>query len=91
MLQQEEPDDYVIATGVTHSVLDLVKAAFGFLDLDWEKYVKVDERFVRPAEVDLLIGDASKAHKKLAWYPKVTFKELIQLMVSEDLRRLQGK
>lgn len=91
MLQQKEPDDYVIATGVTHSVLDLVKAAFGSLDLDWERYVNVDERFVRPAEVDLLIGDASKAHKKLGWHPKVSFEELIQLMVREDLKRLQGK
>jgi GDPmannose 4,6-dehydratase len=91
MLQQTEPDDYVIATGVTHSVLDLVKAAFGSLDLDWERYVNVDERFVRPAEVDLLIGDASKAHKKLGWHPKVSFEELIQLMVREDLKRLQGK
>ena len=91
MLQQEKPEDFVIATGITHSVLDLVKAAFGALDLDFEKYVKVDERYVRPAEVDLLIGDAAKAHEKLGWYPRLGFKELIELMVREDLKRLEGR
>jgi GDPmannose 4,6-dehydratase len=87
MLQQDTPEDFVIATGATHSVKDLVKAAFGHLDLDWEKYVRVDERYVRPAEVDLLIGDASKAERKLGWKPKVTFEELIKLMVESDLKR----
>ena len=91
MLQQEEPEDYVIATGKTHSVQDLVETAFGYLDLDWRKYVKVDKRFVRPAEVDLLIGDATKAHEELGWYPKVGFEELIKMMVDKDLRRHREK
>jgi GDPmannose 4,6-dehydratase len=87
MLQQDKPEDYVIATGITHSVRDLVKTAFGLLDLDWEKYVRVDERYVRPAEVDLLIGDPSKAREKLGWKPKVSFEELVKIMVEGDLKR----
>ena len=89
MLQQDEPDDYVIATGETHSVQALCEAAFGHLDLDWREYVVCDPQFFRPAEVDLLVGDASKAHAKLDWEPCVKFEELIQLMVAADLKALQ--
>lgn len=89
ILQQDEPDDYVVATGETHSVRELIEAAFSQLGLDWEKYVKVDKQFVRPAEVDLLVGDPSKAHKKLGWKPKVTFRELVKIMVEADLQREQ--
>ncbi len=85
MLQQDQADDYVIATGETHSVRELVEIAFSYLDLDYKDFVKVDERFIRPAEVDLLIGDASKARKVLGWKPEVSFKELIQMMVDADL------
>jgi GDPmannose 4,6-dehydratase len=85
MLQQEEPDDYVIATGETYSVREFLDEAFGYLDLDWKKYVEIDPRYFRPAEVDLLIGDASKARKKLGWEPKVTFKQLVRMMVDADL------
>ena len=85
MLQQDEPDDYVIASGQTHSVQELVEAAFGHAGLDWKEYVRVDPRFVRPAEVDLLIGDPTKAREKLGWQPLVTFEELIQMMVDSDL------
>jgi GDPmannose 4,6-dehydratase len=85
MLQQEEPDDYVIATGETYSVRELLDEAFGYLDLDWKEYVEIDPRYFRPAEVDLLIGDASKARKKLGWEPKVTFKQLVRMMVDADL------
>jgi len=86
MLQQEEPDDYVIATGETHTVRELLDLAFGHLSLNWQKYVKIDPRYYRPTEVDLLIGDASKAKKKLGWEPKVSFKELITMMVDSDLQ-----
>ncbi|MCX6999817.1 MAG: GDP-mannose 4,6-dehydratase [Candidatus Sumerlaeota bacterium] len=86
MLQQNEPDDYVIATGETHSVRELIELTFGYLDLDWQKYVKIDTRYVRPAEVDLLVGDASKAHRKLGWKPKVALKELVKMMVESDLQ-----
>ena len=89
MLQQDEPDDYVIATGETHSVRDLCEVAFSYLGLDYRDYVKVDPRFFRPAEVDLLVGDASKARAKLGWAPTVTFEELIHLMVDADLKLLQ--
>jgi GDPmannose 4,6-dehydratase len=89
MMQQEEPEDYVIATGETHSVQELVELAFGRLGLDWRQYVVQDARYYRPAEVDLLIGDASKARKKLGWEPKVTFRELVEMMVDADLARLQ--
>jgi len=88
MLQQPEPDDYVIATGETHSVRDLVETAFRHVGLDWQEYVVTDPAFVRPAEVDLLIGDASKAKSKLGWTPKTTFRQLIELMVDADLKRL---
>jgi GDPmannose 4,6-dehydratase len=87
MLQQEEPDDYVIATGEVHSVRDFVEAVFKYIGLDWQQYVKVDPRYVRPAEVDILVGDASKARKKLGWKPKVSFEELVKMMVDADLAR----
>lgn len=86
MMQQEKPDDYVIATGETHTVREFVQETFGNLGLDWEKYVKIDDKFLRPAEVQLLIGDATKAKKKLGWESKVNFKELVKMMVEEDLR-----
>jgi GDPmannose 4,6-dehydratase len=90
MLQQEEPDNYVIATGKTHSVEDFVRRAFEHLDLDYKDYVVTDPRFVRPAEVDLLLGDASHAFKELGWEPSVTFEELVSMMVETDLKRLSG-
>jgi GDPmannose 4,6-dehydratase len=89
MLQQEEPDDYVIATGETHSVQALCEVAFGYLGLDWREYVECDPQYFRPAEVDLLVGDASKARDRLGWEPSVRFEELIQLMVDADLKALQ--
>jgi GDPmannose 4,6-dehydratase len=89
MLQQKEPDDYVIATGQTHAVQELCEVAFGCLDLDWQRYVVSDPLFFRPAEVDLLVGDASKAHAKLGWEPSVDFERLIQLMVDADIKALQ--
>jgi GDPmannose 4,6-dehydratase len=88
MLQQSEPDDFVIATGRTHSVRDFVRLAFAAVDLDYERYVVQDRRFVRPAEVDLLIGDASKARRVLGWEPQVTFEQLVEMMVRADLERL---
>ncbi|MCK6628505.1 MAG: GDP-mannose 4,6-dehydratase [Anaerolineae bacterium] len=88
MLQHPEPDDYVVATGETHSVRELCQVAFDCVGLNWEDYVIVDEKFYRPAEVDLLIGDPSKAHAKLGWEPTVTFKELVELMVEADLAAL---
>ncbi|MCB1215680.1 MAG: GDP-mannose 4,6-dehydratase, partial [Deltaproteobacteria bacterium] len=89
MLQQEKPDDYVIATGQTHSVRDFVKLAFDAVDLNYEDFVKVDPKFYRPAEVDLLLGDASKAKKNLAWEPKLSFENLVYKMVEADLARLE--
>ena len=88
MLQQPQADDYVIATGISHSVKDLVEVAFGHAGLEWKQYVRTDPALLRPAEVDHLIGDASKAKRVLGWQPKVTFENLIQMMVDEDLRRL---
>jgi GDPmannose 4,6-dehydratase len=90
MLQQETADDYVIATGVSHSVRDLVQTAFGYAGLDWQKYVRIDPALLRPAEVDLLVGDASKARKQLGWTPSVTFAGLIAMMVDADLARLSS-
>lgn len=90
MLQQDEPDDYVIATGETHSVRELCEVAFGCVGLDYRDYVSVDPQYFRPAEVDLLVGDASKARAKLGWKPTVTFKELVQMMVEADLERLRS-
>ena len=88
MLQSDEPDDYVIATHESHSVQELCELAFARADLDWKKYVQVDSSLVRPAEVELLIGDPSKAKKKLGWEPKIRFKQLIEMMVDADLKRL---
>ncbi|MFZ4405103.1 MAG: GDP-mannose 4,6-dehydratase [Pseudobdellovibrionaceae bacterium] len=85
MLQQENPEDYVIATGETHTVQKFVELAFARADLDWKKYVKIDPKFYRPAEVDLLIGDYSKAKKNLGWEPKTSFKDLVHMMVDSDL------
>jgi len=85
MLQQDEPGDYVIATGERHSVREFCERAFGLLDLDWERYVEVDPRYLRPAEVDVLEGDASLARERLGWKPTVTFDELVELMVEADL------
>ncbi|MBN2208972.1 MAG: GDP-mannose 4,6-dehydratase [Candidatus Coatesbacteria bacterium] len=88
MLQQDGPDDYVVATGETHSVRELCQVAFSHLGLDYNQHVKVDERFIRPAEVDLLVGDASKARKVLGWRPRVSFKKLVEMMVDADLELL---
>jgi GDPmannose 4,6-dehydratase len=85
MLQQPQADDYVIATGETHSVGQFCELAFGHVDLDYREYVKVDPQFYRPAEVDLLIGDASKAKTRLGWEPRVTFNDLVREMVESDL------
>lgn len=90
MLQQDQPDDYVIATGETHSVQRLLEVAFGSVDLDWQQYAVQDERFMRPAEVDLLVGNPDKAGKKLGWEPRVTFEQLIQMMVEADIDRLKN-
>ena len=90
MLQQDQPDDYVVATGETHSVQELVETAFGYVGLDWHDFVVQDPRFMRPAEVDLLVGDPSKAGQVLGWEPKVTFTELIQMMVDADLALLKS-
>ena len=91
MLQQDQPGDYVVATGTTHSVQYLCETAFGYADLDWQEYVVQDPRFMRPAEVDLLVGDASKAKKVLDWEPTITFEEMIKEMLGKDLKRLQNE
>ena len=90
MLQQDTPDDYVIATGETHSVQEFLDLAFSHVNLDWHDYVEFDERYLRPAEVELLIGDPSKAKQVLGWEPTVTFKELVAIMVEADLQALGG-
>jgi GDPmannose 4,6-dehydratase len=87
MLQADEPDDFVLATGETHSVAEFLAEAFGHADLDWRDYVQIDERYYRPAEVDVLIGDYSKAKAKLGWEPNVRFKELVRMMVDADRER----
>ncbi len=87
MLQQPEPDDYVISTGETHSVRDFCQFAFQYAGLNWEEFVKIDPQFVRPAEVDLLIGDCTKAKNKLGWKPEVSFKGLVEMMTDADLKR----
>ncbi len=91
MLQQENPDDYVIATGETHSVREFLLESFSHAGLDWEKYVAIDPRYFRPAEVDLLIGDPAKAKKQLGWEPKVTFQELVKIMVDADIQSLNDE
>lgn len=91
MLQQDTPNDFVIATGETHTIRELLDVAFGFVGLDWHKYVKIDPKYFRPTEVDILQGDASKAKYLLDWEPKTKFKELIELMVEHDRNNLRSK
>ena len=91
MLQQDRPDDFVVCTGETHSVREFCEAAFSRVDLDWEKYVVVDEKFLRPAEIDLLVGDYSKAADVLGWAPRTGFAELVETMVDADMEFLEGK
>ena len=91
MLQQDKPDDYVIATNETHSIREFLDLAFGHVNLDWHDYVEFDERYLRPAEVELLIGDSTKARKQLGWEPSVTFKELVELMVDSDIKVLEAQ
>ena len=93
MLQRDEPDDFVVATGETHSVRELCEMAFAHVGLDWGEHVVVDERFLRPAEVDLLVGDATRARTELGWEPTVTFAELVAMMVDADLElvRVQNR
>jgi GDPmannose 4,6-dehydratase len=91
MLQQSEPDDYVLATGETHSVREFLDVAFDLAGLDWKKHVQIDPRYFRPAEVDILLGDASKARAKLGWQPKVGFEELVKMMVDADLELVRRK
>ena len=91
MLQQDKPDDYVIATGETHSVKEFLTEAFAHAGLDWKKYVELDEKYLRPAEVDLLVGDASKARAALGWQPSITFKGLVRLMVDADMEIVNSK
>jgi GDPmannose 4,6-dehydratase len=91
MLQQDRADDFVIATGATHSVRDLVQTAFSCVGLDWVQYVVQDPALIRPAEVDLLVGDPSKARRLLGWQPEVHFPQLVKMMVEADLARLSGK
>jgi len=89
MLQQDNPDSYVVSSEKTHSVREFVEISFGHLDLEWEKHVVIDPRFVRPAEVDLLLGNSEKAHKELGWHAKTSFEELIKLMVDAELKLLK--
>ena len=91
MLQQDQADDYVVATGKTHSVRDFCERAFGAAGLDYKNHVVEDERFVRPAEVDLLVGDAAKARQVLGWQPETSFERLVERMVAADLALLQGR
>lgn len=89
MLQQARPDDFVVATGETHTIREFLDESFGHLGLDWHQHVDQDPRFLRPAEVDVLCGDASKARQVLGWEPKVSFRELAQMMVEADLELAQ--
>jgi GDPmannose 4,6-dehydratase len=91
MLQADEPDDYVLATGETHSVQEFLDEAFGYAGLDWEEYVEIDARYFRPSEVDVLIGDYSKAREKLGWEPTVRFQELVRMMVDADRERVTAE
>jgi len=90
MVQQERPGDYIIATGETHSVQEFVEEAFSYLDLDWKQYVIQDSKFYRPAEVDLLVGDPSKAYRELGWEPSISFKQLVRMMVDADMKVLSN-
>ena len=87
MLQRDQPGDYVVATGVSHSVRDLVEVAFRCVGLDWQEYVDIDSKFIRPAEVDTLVGDASRAREEIGWEPTVSFEQLVEMMVRADLKR----
>jgi GDPmannose 4,6-dehydratase len=89
MVQQDTPDDYVIATNETHSIREFLDVAFGHVGLNWEKHVEIDPRYYRPAEVDLLIGDYSKAKRQLGWEPKTRFADLVRLMVDADIKLLK--
>jgi GDPmannose 4,6-dehydratase len=91
MLQQDQPDDYIVATGETHSVGEFLEEAFTYAGLDWHDHVEIDPKYYRPAEVDVLVGDAGKAKSKLGWEPKTTFKELVRLMVDADMAALKGE
>ena len=91
MLQQDTPDDFVICTGETHSVREFCEVTFGHVGLDWEEHVVIDERFMRPAEVDLLVGDAAKAEEKLGWRATTSFEDLVTMMVDADIDLIQGK
>lgn len=90
MLQQDQPDDFVVASGRTHTVQKFCELAFGAADLNWKDHVTLDERFLRPAEVDLLVGDASRARSQLSWEPSVSFEEMVEIMVHADIKLLQG-
>jgi GDPmannose 4,6-dehydratase len=89
MLQQDKPDDYVVATGETHSIREFLDEAFGYVGLSWKNHVEIDPRYYRPAEVDLLIGDASKARRQLGWQPRTKFADLVKLMVDADIKLLK--
>jgi GDPmannose 4,6-dehydratase len=91
MMQLEQPDDFVVATGETHTVREFVQSAFTHVGLDWEKWVEIDPRYFRPTEVDLLLGDSSKARRLLGWEPKVKFEQLVRLMVDADVQLLQDQ
>ena len=90
MLQRDEPDDFVIATGETHSVREFVQEAFSYAGLKWQDHVEIDPKYYRPAEVDLLVGDASKARQKLGWSPQTRFNDLVRLMVDADMAALKN-
>ena len=89
MLQQPKGDDYVVATGETHSVREFLQEAFSYVNMDWEKHVELDPRYLRPTEVDLLLGDASKAKRQLGWEPKTKFSDLVRIMVDADIKLLK--
>src|SRR5207248_1707773 len=91
MMRADEPDDFVVATGETHSVREFAEAAFDRVDLDWERYIEVDPRYFRPSEVDVLLGDATKARERLGWEPKVKFDELVKVMVDADVAALEDQ
>ncbi len=91
MLQQTQPDDYVIATGEAHSVREFLDEAFGYLNLNWQSHVVIDKKYLRPAEADIVVGDATKARRVLGWQPRTTFRELVRMMVDADLRALEQK
>jgi GDPmannose 4,6-dehydratase len=91
ILQQEAPSDYVLGTGESHTVREFLEEAFGYLDLDWRDYVELDPRYLRPAEVDFLLGDSTRARKKLEWEPRINFNELVRIMVDADIEAIGVK